>query len=149
MTEARVLIVEDEVIVAEALRRTLQNSGYLVIGHAINGREAVQMARQLHPDVVLMDVMLAGPTDGIEAAQSIQRTIKTSIIYVTGQANGSVVNAAARSGALGYIVKPFQTQQLTSSIEIALHRRHDARAISDQPLSRGDAATPATIQSLC
>jgi DNA-binding NarL/FixJ family response regulator len=149
MTEARVLIVEDEVIVAEALRRTLENAGYDVIGHAIDGREAVQMARQLHPDVILMDVVLEGPTDGIEAAQSIQRTIDTSIIYVTGQANDSVVNAAARSGALGYIVKPFQIQQLTSSIEIALHRRYDARALSDQPFSRGRAATPVTIEALC
>jgi len=149
MTEARVLIVEDEVIVAEALRRTLENAGYDVIGHAIDGREAVQMARQLHPDVILMDVLLAGPTDGIEAAHSIQRTIDTSIIYVTGHANDSVVNAAVRSGALGYIVKPFQMQQLTSSIEIALHRRHDARALSDQPSSRGHIATPATIQALC
>jgi DNA-binding NarL/FixJ family response regulator len=149
MTEARVLIVEDEVIVAEALRRTLENSGYDVIGHAIDGREAVQMARRLHPDVILMDVVLVGPNDGIEAAQSIQRTIDTSIIYVTGQANDSVVNAAARSGACGYIVKPFQAQQLTSSIEIALHRRHDARALSDQTFLRGRPKTPAAIQALC
>lgn len=149
MTEARVLIVEDEVIVAEALRRTLEDSGYDVIGHAIDGREAVLMARQLHPDVILMDVVLEGITDGIEAARSIQRTIDTSIIYVTGQATDAVVNAAARSGALGYIVKPFQIQQLTSSIEIALHRRYDARGVGDQPIPRARASTSATIQALC
>jgi DNA-binding NarL/FixJ family response regulator len=148
MTEARVLIVEDEVIVAEALKRTLEHSGYDVIGHAIDRREAVQMARQLQPDVILMDVVLEGPTDGIEAAQLIQRTIETSIIYVTGQATASIVEAAARSGALGYIVKPFQTQQLTSSIEIALHRRYDVRALNDEPFSRGRTRTPATIQAL-
>jgi DNA-binding NarL/FixJ family response regulator len=131
MTEGRVLIVEDEVIVAEALRQTLKASHYKVIGHATDGREAVQMALQLHPDVILMDIVLRGRTSGIEAAVSIQRQIDTSIIYVTGHSSEPLVNAAARSGALGYIVKPFQAQQVTSSIKIALHRRSDARALKE------------------
>lgn len=129
MIEARVLIVEDEVIVAEALRRSLEASRYKVIGHAFDGREAIHLARQLHPDVILMDIVLRGRSSGIEAALSIQRAIDTSIIYVTGQSSDAFVNAAARSGALGYIVKPFQVQQVTSSIKIALHRRNETRAI--------------------
>lgn len=162
MTEARVLIVEDEVIVAEALRQTLKASHYKVIGHATDGREAIQMARQLHPDVILMDIVLRGRTSGIEAAVSIQREIDTSIIYVTGQSSEPLVNAAARSGAFGYIVKPFQAQQITSSIKIALHRRNDARVIKEHapghrgPLAaerasapRDTATTPAKIQGLC
>jgi DNA-binding NarL/FixJ family response regulator len=131
VAEGRVLIVEDEVIVAEALRRSLEASGYEVIGHAIDAREAIEMACQLRPDVVLMDIVLDGLTCGIEAALSIQRTIDTSIIYVTGQSDETVVRAAALSGAFGYIVKPFQAQQVTSSIAIALRRRHDARAMSE------------------
>ena len=161
MTDARVLIVEDEVIVAEALKQTLKASHYKVIGHATDGREAVQMARQLHPDVILMDIVLRGRTSGIEAAVSIQREIDTSIIYVTGQSSEPLVNAAARSGALGYIVKPFQAQQVTSSIKIALHRRNDARVIKKHPPShrgllaperasalRDTPTTPATIHGL-
>src|SRR5690242_519929 len=149
MSEARVLIVEDEVIVAEALRCNLAKLGYEVIGHAIDGREAVQMARVLGPDVVLMDIVLGGHLDGIAAAQTIQRAIETSIIFVTGQSSDSIVHAAARSGAFGYIVKPFQMQQITSSIQIALHRRSDARAIDAQTRPRGQAVPSFALETLC
>jgi DNA-binding NarL/FixJ family response regulator len=150
MTDARVLIVEDEVIVAEALRRSLETSGYEVIGHAIDGREAIHMARKLLPDVILMDIVLGGYPDGIETALSIQRAIETSIIYVTGQSNDALVNAAACSGALGYIVKPFQAQQITSSITIALHRRKDASAPNESStVHRTHATVAAAIHGLC
>lgn len=132
MTGARVLIVEDEVVVAEDLRRSLNASGYNVIGHAMNGREAIHVARHLRPDVVLMDVVLDGGTNGIHVARSIQRIVDTSIIYVTGQSSESLVSDAVRSGAFGYVVKPFQTSQITSSIEIALHRRREARALEER-----------------
>jgi len=149
MTEARVLIVEDEVIVAEALKRHLAKFGYQVIGHARDGREAVQIARALHPDVVLMDIVLRGHTDGIEAARSIQCAIETSIIFVTGRSTDTVINAAARAGAQGYVVKPFQIQQVASSIEIALHRRNDARAIDARGFSRGQAVAPLALEDVC
>jgi DNA-binding NarL/FixJ family response regulator len=140
MTGARVLIVEDEVIVAEDLRRSLSASGYDVIGHAINGREAIHVARHLRPDVILMDVVLDGSTNGIQAARSIQQIIDTSIIYVTGQSSETLLTDAVRSGAFGYIVKPFQTRQITSSIEIALHRRREARALEARARLDGEAA---------
>jgi DNA-binding NarL/FixJ family response regulator len=149
MTEARVLIVEDEVIVAEALKRHLTKFGYQVIGHALDGREAVQIARALHPDVVLMDIVLRGDTDGIEAARSIQCAIETSIIFVTGQSTDTVIYAAARAGALGYVVKPFQIQQVASSIEIALHRRNDVRALDDRGFSRGEAVAALALEDVC
>jgi DNA-binding NarL/FixJ family response regulator len=138
MIGARVLIVEDEVIVAEDLRRSLSASGYNVIGHAINGREAIQVARHLRPDVILMDVVLDGSTNGIQAARSIQQIIDTSIIYVTGQSSEMLLTDAVRSGAFGYIVKPFQTRQITSSIEIALHRRREARALETRARLDGE-----------
>jgi DNA-binding NarL/FixJ family response regulator len=75
VTGARVLIVEDEVIVAEDLRRRLIASGYDVVGHAMNGREAVDVACHRYPEVILMDVKLDGPENGIEVARSIQRII--------------------------------------------------------------------------
>jgi DNA-binding NarL/FixJ family response regulator len=79
-----------------------------------------------------MDVVLGSGPNGIQAARSIQRIIDTSIIYVTGQSNESLISDAARSGAFGYVVKPFQTCQITSSIEIALHRRQEARALKER-----------------
>lgn len=164
MTGARVLIVEDEVIVAEDLRRSLNASGYDVVGHAMNGQEAIQIARHLRPDVILMDVILGGGTNGIQAARSIQRIIDTSIIYVTGQSNDAMVADAVLSGAVGYVVKPFQTCQVTSSIEIALHRQREARALDErvptpqrgaQPLDDRERPSPkngdasAVIERLC
>jgi DNA-binding NarL/FixJ family response regulator len=144
MTGARVLIVEDEVIVAEELRRSLMASGYDVIGHAMNGREALQVARRLHPDVVLMDLVLDGPENGIEVARSIQGIIETSIIYVTAQSSESVIAHAARSGAFGYVLKPFQTRQITSSIEIALHRQREVRTLQERarPVDEKSAPEP-------
>jgi DNA-binding NarL/FixJ family response regulator len=129
MSGARVLIVEDEVIVAEDLRRSLNASGYDVVGHAMDGREAIDIARHLRPDVILMDVVLGGSTNGIQAARSIQRIIDTAIIFVTGQSNEAMVTDAVLSGAVGYIVKPFQACQVTSSIKIALRRQIEARAL--------------------
>jgi len=151
----RVMIVEDEVIVAEDMRRNLEASGYEVAGHAMDGREAVHMAQHLRPDVILMDIFLGGAVDGIDAARQIQRVIDTAIIYVSGHSNDSIVSDAVRSGASGYIVKPFQARQITSSIEIALHRRRERlleqRADHAAPLlpyaaagsvhARGDAST--------
>jgi DNA-binding NarL/FixJ family response regulator len=132
MAEPRVMIVEDEVIVAEGLRRSLEASGFAVVGSAMDAREALQMARELHPDVILMDVFLPGAVNGIEAARAIQRLVDTSIIYVTAQSSDTLVRQAVQSGAFGYIVKPFQARQVTSSIEIALSRREEARLLEQR-----------------
>src|SRR5687767_12656741 len=113
MDRATVMIVEDEVIVAEDLRRTLEASGYAVAGHAMEGREAIAMARDLQPDVVLMDIVLRGDMDGIDAARTISETVNTCIIYVSGHSDDSLVDSAAVSGAVGYILKPFQSKQVT------------------------------------
>jgi len=156
MAEASVLIVEDEVIVAEGLRRNLEASGFTVSGHAMSGREAVRMAQHLHPDVILMDVILGGVPDGIDAARRIQEVIDTSIIYVSAYANDLLVREAVRTGAYGYIVKPFQSRQVTSSIRIALYRRKEARRLEQgfallprQPAAGATAAAPPTWGAAC
>ena len=132
MSEARVMIVEDEVIVAEDLKRHLEAAGFEVAGHAMNGQDAVEIAQSLHPDVILMDVFLGGDTNGIDAARSIQGVIDTAIIFVSAHSNDSLVSDAVRSGAFGYIVKPFQARQITSSIRIALQRRMEARQLEQR-----------------
>jgi len=133
MTEARVMIVEDDVIMAQDLRWNLEASGYAVVGHAKDCCGAVRLAEQVHPDIILMDVYLEGDTNGIEAARSIQGAVDAAVIYVSGCSDASLLSDAARSGALGYIVKPFQARQLTCAIEIALHRRMEARGLHHRP----------------
>jgi DNA-binding NarL/FixJ family response regulator len=126
------MIVEDEIIVAEDLRRNLTASGYEVVGQAMEATEAVHMAGVLCPNVVLMDIFLQGNRDGIRAARGIQRLIDTSIIYVSAHSSDSLVNDAVQSGAAGYVVKPFQARQITSAIEIALHSRKEARRLEQR-----------------
>jgi DNA-binding NarL/FixJ family response regulator len=142
MAEASVMIVEDEVIVAEDLRRNLEASGYEVVGQALDGPEAVQMAGHLRPTVVLMDIFLKGNKDGICAARAIQRLIDTSIIYVSAHSSDSLISDAVQSGAAGYIVKPFQARQITSAVEIALHRRKEARRFEQGIEAVGSARPP-------
>jgi DNA-binding NarL/FixJ family response regulator len=127
MGQARVMIVEDEVIVAEDLRRNLQACGYDVLGYAVDGEEAVNMALRVMPDLILMDVFLDGNLDGIAAARTISQTIDVSIIFVSGHSTDSLVDEVVRSGADSYIVKPFQLGQVTSAIKLALHRRREVQ----------------------
>ena len=127
MGQARVMIVEDEVIVAEDLRRNLHACGYDVPGYAVDGQEAVSMALRMMPDLILMDVFLDGNFNGIAAARAITQAIDVSIIFVSGHSADSLVDEAVQSGADGYIVKPFQLGQVTSAIKLALHRRREIR----------------------
>jgi DNA-binding NarL/FixJ family response regulator len=139
MGQAKVMIVEDEVIVAEDLRRNLHACGYDVPGYAVDGQEAVSMALRIMPDLILMDVFLDGTFNGIAAARTISQAIDASIIFVTGHSADSVVDEAVRSGADGYIVKPFQLGQVTSAIKLALHRRrHDVQRKSQSRIPSGD-----------
>jgi len=132
MPEARLLIVEDEVIVAEDLRRNLEAAGYEVVGHAVDGREAIELAQSLRPDLILMDVRLEGNITGIDAARTITETVDAGVIYVSAHSDDEVVDDAARAGALAFIVKPFHVPQITSAIKVALRRREEVRSLRDR-----------------
>jgi len=127
VAQAKVMIVEDEVIVAEDLKRNLRACGYDVPGYAVDGREAVNMAQRTRPDLILMDVFLEGNGDGFAAARTITRAVDASIIFVSGHSDDSLIDEAVQCGADGYILKPFQLGQVTSAIKLALHRRHEAQ----------------------
>jgi DNA-binding NarL/FixJ family response regulator len=137
------MIVEDEVIIAEGLRRALDASGYEVTGCASDGREAVEMAINFMPDVILMDVFLPGDIDGIAAARAIYNSMDVSIIYITGHSSDSLVDDAIRAGADGYVVKPFQLRQVTSAIKVALrHRKGDELPEFGRPTVDHERAEP-------
>ncbi|MDI9634124.1 MAG: response regulator [Methanolinea sp.] len=126
---ARILVVEDERIVAEDLRETLEDMGYSVAGIAGSGEQAIEMARQEVPDIVLMDIMLSGEIDGITAASQIQGTLDIPVIFVTAYSDQNLIERAKVTEPYGYIVKPFNERELRSCIEIALYRHRAEREI--------------------
>ena len=122
MTKAQILIVEDELIVAEDLKMTLTRLGYDVIAIAETGERAIEIARSGHPDLILMDIMLTGKIDGIMAAEQICARQDIPVIYVTAYADEPLLQRAKLTCPFGYIIKPFSDRELHSNIEIGLFR---------------------------
>jgi putative two-component system response regulator len=122
MDKKRIMIVEDEGIVATDLARQLTALDYDVVAIAYSGEEAVEKAREVHPDLVLMDIVLAGKMDGIQAAGKIEKIADIPIVYLTAYSDEKTLGRAKISGPSGYILKPVKSKQLHISIEVALHR---------------------------
>ena len=122
MSNARILIVEDEQIVAMDIQSTLESLGYKIVGQADNGPEAILKAAELHPDLVLMDIGLKGEIDGIEAATQIRAQFDLPVIFLTAFANQSTLERAREAEPFGYILKPFEENDLTIAIEMALYK---------------------------
>ncbi|MBD2211824.1 response regulator [Nostoc linckia FACHB-104] len=120
MTNANILIVEDEAIVAKDLRNRLTRFGYTVPGVASSGQEAINKALELSPDLVLMDIKLKGQMDGIQAADEIHKHLDIPIIYLTAYADDNTLERAKITDPFGYLLKPFKERELQTNIEIAL-----------------------------
>ena len=118
----RILVVEDEGIVAQDLQETLAKQGYEVVGVASEGVQAVYMAEELQPNLIVMDVGLRGEVDGIQAARMILERFHIPVIFLTGHRDIETLQRAVRTGPLGYILKPFQEVELRSAIEVAIHK---------------------------
>jgi light-regulated signal transduction histidine kinase (bacteriophytochrome) len=119
---ARVLVVEDDGVLALDLAETLDDLGYTVAGTATRGEEAIDLARRLHPHLILMDVGLAGDIDGIAAAEAIRDEHDVPVVFLTAHADDDTLNRATRSEPSAYLVKPFKPPDLRCVIEIALAR---------------------------
>jgi len=119
---ARILIVEDEVVVALNLESRLPQLGYEVAGRTADGREAIRLAEELCPDLVLMDIHLKGDTDGIEAALDINDRLHIPVVYLTAYADDETLRRAKITEPFGYIMKPFGIRELHATIEMALYR---------------------------
>jgi CheY-like chemotaxis protein len=122
MTEERILIVEDEHIVAMGIKRMLKNMGYTLAGIASSGEEAINKAESTLPDLVLMDIMLKGEMNGIEAAKEIKSRFGIPVVYLTACSENKIVERAWKTGHSGYVVKPFDEKDLQKSINVALCR---------------------------
>ena len=122
MAEKRILVVEDESIVAEDLRNSLINLGYTVPSIAYSGEKAIKTAEDMCPDLVLMDIVLKGKMDGIEAAKEIGKNNDIPIVYLTSYSDEQILERAKITEPYGYIIKPFKERELHISIEIALYK---------------------------
>jgi PAS domain S-box-containing protein len=119
---ARLLIVEDEGIVALNIQNRLQGLGYSVVATVSSGEEAIQVAGETRPDLILMDIKLDGKVDGIEAAAEIHRLFHLPVVYLTAYTNDETLNRAKLTEPYGYILKPFEARDLCTTIEVALYK---------------------------
>ncbi len=132
MDKIKILIVEDEIIVAKHIEDSLLSLGYSVTGISSSGEEAVEHAGHFRPDVVLMDIMLGGGTDGISAAELIRKRYNIPIIFLTAYSNENTIHRAKTVKPYGYILKPFEETDLFTSIEIALHKHRIERKLVEE-----------------
>ena len=122
MTNARILIVEDEAITVSALKRELASLGYQVVATASTADEALNAVELHKPDLVLMDITLAGTVNGIVAAVAIRGNSHLPVVFLTAHADDGTMERAVGAGAFGYVLKPFSGPGLKAAIETALHK---------------------------
>jgi len=119
MNPLKIFLVEDDDILAKTTEWRVRKLGYEFLGRAANGKEAIESILQLHPDIILMDINLRGETDGVEIAEIIRRQLDIPVIYITVNADKETIARARRTNPKGYIVKPFDDDDLRVAIEIA------------------------------
>ncbi|HEX2122878.1 MAG TPA: response regulator, partial [Thermoanaerobaculia bacterium] len=124
--------MEDETIVAMDIVAALRAAGYEVVATVGTGERAIEAAEKQEPDLVLMDIHLKGAMDGIDAAEIIARRQQTPIVFLTAHGDGETVQRAQTASPYGYLVKPFDQQELRRAIAIALHRAKTDRSIRDK-----------------
>ena len=127
----RLIIADDEVIISTQLEEFLVTKGFDIAGIATSGVQAVEMARELKPDLMLMDIVMPGELDGIAAAAKINRELKIPVIFLTAYADEEMIQRAKPIGPFGYVLKPIQEQQILAAIEIALHKKNMERKLQD------------------
>ncbi len=132
MSSAKILIVEDEGIVALDLQNRLNQLGYHTVGRATTGKDAISLALTLEPDLVLMDIQIQGDVDGIETARRIHEHRNIPIIYLTAYANEQTIQRAKTTEPYGYLIKPFEERELYTTVEIALYKSCAERKIEEQ-----------------
>ena len=123
MNSQRILVVEDDADVASTINASLTARGYVVVGGADSGEEALALAQEHRPDLVLMDIQLGGEWDGVDAAQALRDRLGISVLYLTGDAGRDTVQRAKATIPAGYLLKPFSERELIVAVEMALIRQ--------------------------
>ncbi len=122
MSNVKILVVEDESIVAMDIKHRAEGLGYSVTGITPSGEGAIQKASETLPDLVLMDIVLKGDMDGVEAAQKIRDTLDIPVVYLTAYSDEKTLKRAKVTEPFGYIIKPFEDRELHSAVEVALYK---------------------------
>ncbi|MDO9549909.1 MAG: response regulator [Methanoregula sp.] len=122
MPQATIFIAEDELIEAEDIRTTLEKQGYPVAGIARSGESVLEILKEIKPDLVLMDIHLAGTLDGIDTAEKIRNLYHIPVIFLTAHADETTLSRAKVTEPYGYVLKPFDERELHSAIEMALYK---------------------------
>ncbi|MEG4802242.1 EAL domain-containing protein [Microcoleus sp. ARI1-B5] len=132
MSPTKILIVEDESIIAEDISDSLISRGYWITGIVYSGEEAIESVAEYRPDLVLMDVNLQGEIDGITAAAEIRSRFQIPVVYLTAYADENTLRRVNATQPFGYIVKPFEDKNLHTTIQLALHR-HQYDSLTNLP----------------
>lgn len=133
MSNLRILIVDDERLIAAAVQEMLKILGHSIAGVAVSGEEAVQKAASMRPDLVLMDIRLRGEMDGIEAAAAIRAEYGIPVVFLTAHADTAMRERAEATSPYGYIVKPFKFADIRAAIEGVIHRCNMEQKVRSQP----------------
>jgi putative two-component system response regulator len=131
MNSEKIMVVEDEWVVADQLCRSLEDIGYKVCSTASTGDEAIRKAAEDRPDLVLMDIVLKGKMDGIETADRINSQFNIPMLYLTAHTNEEYIERAKQTNPFGYLVKPYNQKELQVNIEMALHKHRADKEIKD------------------
>jgi two-component system, response regulator PdtaR len=126
---SKILVVDDEAIITMQLEERLSAMGYTVAGMASSGQDAIEKARRLTPDLVLMDIVMPGNLNGIEAAKTITGELDIPVVFVTSYADDAIIEKAKQVRPYGYIVKPFNELEIKAAIEVALFRKTAEKAL--------------------
>ena len=142
-----ILVVEDEAIVATDIAQRLKRGGYDVPAVAATGEAALRMTEELHPDLVLMDILLKGEKDGIETAREIEDQFEIPIIFLTGQADESTLERVKNTSHYGFLLKPIDAASLFPTVEMALTRHAFAVQLKESE-SRFRAVTDSAVEAI-
>ncbi|HOL42145.1 MAG TPA: response regulator [Methanospirillum sp.] len=125
----KILIVEDEMVISMELAHTLRRLGYGIAGQVTRGEDAIEMTGKIRPDLVLMDIILQGEIDGIEAADRIRELYNIPVVFLTAHSDEATLQRAIAVQPSGYLIKPFRDRELYSTIELSLHKYDIRRRI--------------------
>ncbi|MFC1489484.1 response regulator [Thermodesulfobacteriota bacterium] len=134
MTETRmkkIIVVEDEAVIALRLQQRLSMMGYEVVALSHSSEESLEKARDLRPDLILMDIKIPGDIDGIAVAEIVKSELDIPVIFLTAFAEDQIIDRAKQAEPYGYIVKPFQDQELKAAVEIALYKKDMERRLHE------------------
>ena len=129
--EPRILVVEDEAVIAMDIEDRLERMGYVVVGSAADGDRAVKLAELHKPDLALMDIHIRGDRDGIEVAEIFARDFNIPCIFLTAYSDEATIQRAIRTQANGYLLKPFHDREMRATVELALFKHKTARQLSE------------------